>query len=129
VARGGNTPRPRHVPQRTCVACRQGRDKRDLVRVVRTVAGNVEIDPTGKKSGRGAYLCRDPRCWHTGLRRGALTRALKIESLPRDDALLLAAFSDTLQPLGEPGASGETSHRPAPTPISTDTTDTPTAMN
>jgi len=45
---------PRHVPQRTCVGCRTVRPKRELVRVVRTPEGTVELDPTGKRSGRGA---------------------------------------------------------------------------
>ena len=49
--------RPRHIPQRTCVACRQTGAKRQLVRVVRAPDGSVTIDPTGKRSGRGAYLC------------------------------------------------------------------------
>ena len=51
------------VPQRTCLGCRQVRSKRELIRLVRTGDGSVEIDPTGKKPGRGSYVCRDPRCW------------------------------------------------------------------
>ena len=54
--------RHRHIPQRTCIACRQIRNKRDLVRVVRTPEGSVVIDPTGKRAGRGAYLCRAQGC-------------------------------------------------------------------
>ncbi len=49
----------RKIPQRMCVGCREMKNKRDLIRVVRTPEGNIEIDPTGKKSGRGAYLCPD----------------------------------------------------------------------
>src|ERR671916_796064 len=48
----------RHIPERTCVACRSPRPKRELVRVVRAPDGTVTVDDTGKKSGRGAYLCR-----------------------------------------------------------------------
>jgi len=70
-------PPRRPVPQRTCVACRVVRAKRDLIRVVRTPDGMVVIDPTGKKSGRGAYLCRRQGCWELGLKRGVLERALK----------------------------------------------------
>lgn len=69
----------RHIPERTCVACRSLRPKREMVRVVRTAAGAVVVDPTGKASGRGAYLCRLPDCWQTALRRKILDRALKTE--------------------------------------------------
>ena len=56
-------PRPKHVPQRTCVVCRSERGKRELVRIVRTPAGAVQVDPTGKVAGRGAYLCKARLCW------------------------------------------------------------------
>ena len=51
--------RQRHIPQRTCVGCRTTTAKRQFVRIVRTAAGRVEVDLTGKKAGRGAYLCRE----------------------------------------------------------------------
>src|SRR4051812_47294561 len=70
-------PRPKHIPQRTCIACRTVESKRGLVRVVRTPAGTVEIDPTGKKSGRGAYVCRSRSCWEKALKGKALETALK----------------------------------------------------
>jgi predicted RNA-binding protein YlxR (DUF448 family) len=69
--------RPRHVPQRTCVACRRTTAKRELVRIVRTPEGSVEVDPTGKRSGRGAYLCPTPDCWRLAVQKGRLDRALK----------------------------------------------------
>lgn len=50
------------VPMRMCVVCRTMKDKRELLRVVRTPDGAVEIDEKGKKSGRGAYVCADPKC-------------------------------------------------------------------
>ncbi|MBA2447465.1 MAG: YlxR family protein [Chloroflexi bacterium] len=78
----------RHIPERTCVACRSLRPKREMVRVVRTTAGAVVVDPTGKQSGRGAYLCRLPDCWRTALRRKALERALKTELSDADGAAL-----------------------------------------
>ena len=67
----------RRAPTRTCVACRTARDKRDLVRIVRTPSGQLNIDETGRLAGRGAYLCRDVACWTTALERGALARALE----------------------------------------------------
>ena len=54
---------PKHIPQRTCIACRTVRGKRELVRIVHTEANRVEADATGKKAGRGAYLCRQRECW------------------------------------------------------------------
>jgi predicted RNA-binding protein YlxR (DUF448 family) len=63
--------RVKHLPQRTCLACRQVKAKQELVRLVRLTDGSVEVDPGGKKSGRGAYLCGVPECWEVG----ALTQA------------------------------------------------------
>ena len=88
--------RPRHVPQRTCIACRQTGAKRGLVRIVRGVDGSVGIDPTGKRSGRGAYLCHSPECWQTALKRDTLVRALKIDALAEDDRHNLTQYADRL---------------------------------
>lgn len=79
----GKRPRRRkHVPQRMCVACRTARPKRELVRVVRLVSPDGEnavvVDETGKRSGRGAYVCRQQTCWETALARQQLERALKV---------------------------------------------------
>jgi predicted RNA-binding protein YlxR (DUF448 family) len=71
--------RRKHVPQRTCIACRQAKDKRDLVRLVRTPEGSLAIDETGRQNGRGAYLCRDRSCWEAALRGNQIAKALKIE--------------------------------------------------
>lgn len=76
--------RKKHAPQRTCVACRQVKDKRELIRVVRTPENTVIIDPRGKSAGRGAYICRDHTCWNAALERGSLARALKTEIADRD---------------------------------------------
>ncbi len=59
--------RRKHTPQRTCVACRRVRPKRELIRVVRAPDGKVTVDETGKAHGRGAYLCRDRTCWEKGV--------------------------------------------------------------
>lgn len=91
-------PRPKHVPQRTCVACRRTDAKRTLIRLVRDVDGHVHIDPTGKRNGRGAYLCNDPACWDQALRRRALERALRIDALHPDDMAALEAYARTLPP-------------------------------
>jgi len=69
--------RPRHIPQRTCVGCRRTSAKREFVRIVRTPEGRVEVDPSGKKAGRGAYLCPLPECWEAALKKDRLASALK----------------------------------------------------
>ena len=81
-------PRPKHIPQRMCISCRERSAKRTLFRIVRTPEGSVEIDATGKMNGRGAYLCDDPACWRRALSSNALARALKIE-LPDASARFL----------------------------------------
>ena len=75
---GKRPQRRKHVPQRTCVACRTTRPKRDLVRVVRTPEGEVMVDETSKRSGRGAYVCRQRDCWEKALAQRQLERALKV---------------------------------------------------
>ena len=67
----------KHIPQRTCVACRQVKAKRELIRLVRVADGTVEVDTGGKKEGRGAYLCPEPECWTLGLQRGRIERTLR----------------------------------------------------
>jgi predicted RNA-binding protein YlxR (DUF448 family) len=77
MARRSRPPRRKHVPQRTCVACRKVRPKRELVRVVRTPEGDVIVDEVGKRNGRGAYLCRNQGCWELALSKRQLAAALK----------------------------------------------------
>ena len=63
--------------QRTCLACRTAHDKRELIRVVRTPAGEIRLDDSGRMPGRGAYLCKQPECLRRALKTRALERALK----------------------------------------------------
>ena len=85
--------RVKHVPQRTCVGCREVLPKRQMVRVVRTADG-VQVDPTGKVAGRGAYLHDQRECWEQGMK-GALAHALKAE-LTAEDRARLEDFIKTL---------------------------------
>jgi predicted RNA-binding protein YlxR (DUF448 family) len=80
--------RPKHVPLRTCVACRQVRPKRELLRIVRTPQGHVELDGTGKKTGRGAYLCANRACWELALRKRRLEHELETDIAAADLANL-----------------------------------------
>ena len=89
--------RPKHIPQRMCVACRDHAAKRALIRVVRTSDGTVEIDPTGRKNGRGAYLCGQAACWERALKTGMLGRALNAE-LPPETVETLRRHAAALPP-------------------------------
>jgi len=80
--------RRKHVPQRTCVGCREVLAKRSLIRIVRHPDG-ILIDPTGKVEGRGAYLHDRRSCWERGLS-GSLANALKTELTIRDRELLVS---------------------------------------
>ena len=62
---------------RTCVACRQMKDKRSLIRVVKDKEGNISIDETGKKNGRGAYVCKEPECFAKLKKQKSLNKAFK----------------------------------------------------
>ena len=69
--------KPRKIPQRMCVGCREKRDKKDLLRVVRTPEGQLVLDATGKKSGRGAYICPNAECLQKARKSRALERAFE----------------------------------------------------
>jgi len=79
----------KHIPQRTCVGCRQVLEKRSLVRIVRAADG-ILVDPTGKMAGRGAYLHNKLSCWVTAMK-GELAKALKTE-LNENDKKILSEF-------------------------------------
>ena len=65
------------VPMRMCVACREMKPKKELIRVVRTPEGEIVADETGRKNGRGAYLCRAEACFNKAVKTRALDRALE----------------------------------------------------
>lgn len=64
-------------PERTCIGCRQVRPRAELIRLVRRLDGVVRIARTGSEPGRGAYVCRDPRCLAEALKRGRLAKAFR----------------------------------------------------
>lgn len=84
--------RQKHAPQRRCVVCREQFDKRRLTRLVRTPDSGVVVDPTGKRSGRGAYLCDQPVCWDKAIRYpGILNQALNAELSEAERAAIAAS--------------------------------------
>src|SRR5215471_10038295 len=106
-------PKPRHIPLRTCVACGESRPKRELIRIVRTPDGRIVLDPTGKKSGRGAYLCAKRSCWEPALRKGKLEREFETTLLPEDRAAL-EAYIETLPRESAPSAVHRAPAKKAP---------------
>lgn len=91
----------RKTPKRTCVGCRSTTTKRELVRVVRTPDGHVELDPTGKVDGRGAYVCAAVECFDAAVNRNRFDHALRVRLLTDDIDRLRREFEvllDTRQP-------------------------------
>ncbi len=69
---------PKKIPQRQCMGCRERKEKRELIRVVRSPDGNVSLDFHGKAPGRGAYICPDMACLKKAIRSKALERSLEV---------------------------------------------------
>jgi uncharacterized protein len=84
-------PRVRKQPQRTCVGCQQVKAKRELLRIVRTPAGDVVLDRTGKAAGRGAYVCVKRQCLLAALEHNRLGRALEVTLTPEQHGNLETA--------------------------------------
>ena len=75
--------KPRKIPERQCLGCNEHRPKKELLRVVRTPEGEILLDFTGKKSGRGAYICRDVKCLKKARRSMRIDRSLGV-SIPAE---------------------------------------------
>ena len=67
------------IPMRQCLGCREMKPKTELIRVVRSPEGEISLDFKGKASGRGAYVCPDPRCLKKAIKARALERAFSAQ--------------------------------------------------
>ncbi len=67
------------IPQRSCVVCRTKKDKNELIRIVKNQTNEINIDESGKKPGKGAYICDSMECLEKGVKSKALQRALEVE--------------------------------------------------
>lgn len=67
------------VPLRQCTGCREMKNKKEMIRVLKTSEGSIELDATGKKNGRGAYLCVSKECLDKAIKNHGLERSLKTE--------------------------------------------------
>ena len=75
--------KPKKIPMRMCLGCGEMRSKKELIRVVKSPEGEISLDFTGKKSGRGAYICRSGACLRASIRNHGLERSLRT-SIPEE---------------------------------------------
>lgn len=73
----------RKIPMRMCLGCQEMKPKKELIRVVRTPEGTVELDPSGKRNGRGAYICPQVDCFKAAVKGKRFQKALEIELSPQ----------------------------------------------
>jgi len=85
--------KPKHIPIRTCIACRATDEKRGLLRVVRQPDGSIRYDPKGKMAGRGAYVCANIHCIALARKQKKLERSLKISGVPEELFIELSAHA------------------------------------
>ena len=87
--------KPKKIPMRMCVGCREMKEKKTLIRVVRSPEGEVSLDPGGKKSGRGAYVCRNADCLKRAIKQKQLEKQLDV-TLPAETTEALTAAMNEL---------------------------------
>lgn len=90
-------PKPRKIPMRMCVGCREMKPKKELLRAVRSPQGEVSLDPTGKKPGRGAYCCYNADCLRRALKQGQLDRQLEVRLSDEVNAELTRTMEELLR--------------------------------
>ncbi|MBR4395706.1 MAG: YlxR family protein [Eubacteriaceae bacterium] len=94
----------KNVPMRTCVICRKVSEKRDLLRIVRVPEGGMQVDPTGKMNGRGAYICRSGECLKNVKDMKKLANALSVQA---DNESLEELMQEIQIKLGKNNRQGE----------------------
>ena len=86
----------RKIPMRMCVGCREMKPKKELLRAVRSPEGQVSLDTTGKKPGRGAYCCFNAECLRRALKQGQLDRQLEVKLSPEVNEQLTQTMNELL---------------------------------
>ena len=89
-------PKPKKIPMRMCVGCREMKPKKELLRAVRSPEGQVSLDTTGKKPGRGAYCCYNAECLRRALKQGQLDRQLEVKLSPEVNEQLTQTMNELL---------------------------------
>lgn len=97
--------KPKKTPMRMCVGCREMKPKRELIRVVRSPEGEVLMDPSGKKPGRGAYVCPNEACLTRAIRQRQLERVLEAPVTPEVTERLRQALAAL--PSVKPGGAAD----------------------
>lgn len=67
------------IPMRQCIGCREMKTKKEMLRVIKTPENSIELDSTGRKNGRGAYLCFSKECLDLAIKNKGLERSLKVK--------------------------------------------------
>ena len=88
--------KPKKIPMRMCVGCREMKPKKELLRAVRSPEGTVSLDTTGKKPGRGAYCCFNAECLRRALKQGQLDRQLEVKLSPEVNEQLTQTMNELL---------------------------------
>ena len=88
--------KPKKIPMRMCVGCREMKPKKELLRAVRSPEGTVSLDTTGKKPGRGAYCCFNAECLRRALKQGQLDRQLEVKLSPEVNQQLTQTMNELL---------------------------------
>ena len=88
--------KPKKIPMRMCVGCREMKPKKELLRAVRSPEGTVSLDTTGKKPGRGAYCCYNAECLRRALKQGQLDRQLEVKLSPEVNEQLTQTMNELL---------------------------------
>lgn len=88
------------IPLRQCIGCGEMKNKKEMIRVIKTPQEEIMLDTTGKKNGRGAYICNSIDCLNKAIRQKGLERSLKIE-IPKNiyDSLLMQFTNTQNDPL------------------------------
>lgn len=89
--------KPKKIPMRMCVGCREMKPKKELLRAVRSPEGAVSLDTTGKKPGRGAYCCYNAECLRRALKQGQLDRQLEVKLSPEINEQLTQTMNELLK--------------------------------
>lgn len=84
------------VPMRKCVGCQEMKSKKEMMRVLKTSEDTFELDATGKKNGRGAYLCFSKECFEKAVKSKGLERSFK-QAIPKEVYEKLEKEMDTLE--------------------------------
>ncbi len=93
--------KPKKIPLRMCVGCRESKPKRELIRVVRAPDGTLSMDPVGKKPGRGAYVCRQQSCLARAIKQKQLERQLEVHMTEEVAAALQQELANLPAPEAE----------------------------